>query len=67
MQFIKIRNYRNWNSKIGDMPRSEIFKKYQPYDQIIYTFESIIKNVIISYGCKLSSIFVDDKNTKKNS
>lgn len=51
------------------MPKlcNNIFGKMQPHDQIIYTFEKIIKNKIICHGCKLSGIFVDGKNTKKNS
>ena len=53
------------NSRINQTRKS--LKKYQPHNQTIYTFERIIKNAIIFYGCKLSGIFVDDTNTKKNS
>jgi hypothetical protein len=43
------------------------FRKIQPHDQIIYTFDKIMKGMIICHGCELSGIFVDGKNTKKNS
>jgi len=44
-----------------------ILKKYQAHDQIIYTFERLIKKEINFYGYKLSGIFMDGKNTEKNS
>jgi hypothetical protein len=59
--FIEIRQKTTHES------RKNFLKKCQPDNQIIYTFERIIKNIIIFYGCKLSGIFVDDKNTEKNS
>jgi len=43
------------------------FKKSQPYDQIIYTFERLIQKEINYYGYKLSCISMDGKNTEKNS
>jgi hypothetical protein len=43
------------------------FKKYQQHDQIFCTFEWLIKKEIHYYGYKLSGIFMDGKNTEKNS